>query len=649
MTTDKAKLAQNATKPSKSRRAKAAPAAPEMQIPPTTPPHSSPAVAPESANTQDDSAAHEAQKLERLTENLKKIEELSLRLTGALARQKAHDAALDGPGQELMMQAASAYLTTMLQNPAKMIENQVSYWGKTLAHYAQAQQAMASGEFRAPPDSTPQDKRFANPLWATHPFFNFVKQQYLMGAEAVHGTIGQIDGLAGRERARVEYFTKQIVDMMAPTNFLATNPDALEKAIETDGMSLVQGLQNLVADIEANDGELTVSLTDRSAFRLGENIATTPGAVVHRTALFELLQYSPSTDTVYEIPLLIFPPWINKYYVLDLGPRNSLIKWLVEQGFTVFVVSWVNPDKSYADTSMDDYIQGGYLEAINAVREISGQPQINAVGYCIAGTTLGLTLAHLQQKNEAPVKSATFFTTLTDFSDPGEVGVFLENDFVDGIERQSAADGLLSKSFMARTFSFLRSNELIWTPAIRSYMLGQTPPAFDLLYWNADGTNLPARMATQYLRDLCQDDGFAGGTYKVMGKPVRLSDVRLPLYAIACETDHIAHWRGSFNGIKQMGSAEKTFVLAQSGHIAGIINPPSKDKYGHYTSAAPIAGAPEDWKANAVFHAGSWWPRWGAWLAGNSGARIAAPALGGPNHPVLCPAPGTYVLSQPKA
>ncbi len=595
-------------------------------------------------NTQENAA-----KLEKLTENLKKIEELSLRLTGALAAQKAHDTALDGPGQEMMMQAAAAYLSTMMQNPSKIIEHQVSYWGKTLSHYAEAQKALASGEFRAPADATPQDRRFSNPLWTTHPFFNFVKQQYLIGADAVQSTVGEMEGLAERERARLDYFTRQIVDMMAPTNFLATNPDALEKAIATDGQSLVAGLENLVADVEANDGALAVSLADRSAFRVGENLATTAGAVVFRNKMFELIQYSPSTDTVYETPLLIFPPWINKFYVLDLGARNSLIKWIVDQGFTLFVVSWVNPDGSYADTSMDNYIQDGYLKAFDTVRAITGQAQINVVGYCIAGTTLGLTLAHLQKHGQSPAKSATFFTTLTDFSDPGEVGVFLENDFVDGIERQSAADGILSKTFMARTFSFLRSNELIWTPAIKSYMMGQTPPAFDLLYWNGDGTNLPAKMATQYLRDLCQDNGFAEGTYRVMGKPVRLSDVTLPIYAIACETDHIAHWRGSFNGIAQMGAAEKTFVLAQSGHIAGIVNPPSKDKYGHYTNSAPIAGKPEDWKAGAQFHAGSWWPRWAAWLAGRSGARIAAPALGSPNHPVLCAAPGTYVLASPKA
>ncbi len=661
MTTGKRKSSQNDTgaKPARPKRQKQAaqdPSAVQNSPPPhSPPPHSPPNPPPhQPQSAQDDTtdakgAAEHGARPDRLAENLKKIEALSQRLTAALAAQKAHDAALDGPGQELMMQAAAAYLATMMQNPSKIIEQQVAYWGKTLTHYAEAQKALASGEFRAPAAPTAQDRRFSNPLWSTHPFFSFVKEQYLIGAEAVQSTVGQIDGLAGHQRARLEYFTKQLIDMMAPTNFLATNPDALEQAIATDGQSLVAGLENLVADLEANGGALAVSLADRSAFRVGENLATTAGAVVFRNALFELIQYSPSTDWVYETPLLIFPPWINKFYVLDLSARNSLIKWIVDQGFTLFVVSWVNPDSSYADTSMDDYIQDGYLAAMDAVRAITGQAQINLVGYCIAGTTLGLTLAHLQNHGQSPAKSATFFTTLTDFSDPGEVGVFLENDFVDGIERQSASDGILSKTFMARTFSFLRSNELIWTPAIKSYMMGQTPPAFDLLYWNGDGTNLPAKMAVQYLRDLCQDNGFAGGTYRVLGKPVRLSDVTLPIYAIACETDHIAHWRGSFNGMAQMGSSEKTFILAQSGHIAGIVNPPSKDKYGHYTNAAPVAGNPEDWKAGAQFHAGSWWPRWAAWLAQRSGARIAAPALGGPNHPVLCAAPGTYVLASPKA
>ena len=579
-------------------------------------------------------------KLARMTGNLAKIEALSARLVKALADRRAHDKALDGPGQDVYVKAAAAYVAEMMQNPAKMIEHQVGYWGKTLKHYVEAQQALITGA--APADAGPKDKRFANPIWETNPAFNFLKQQYMLNAEAVKNAVGAMETLDETDRKRVEYFTGQIVDMFAPTNFLGTNPDALEKAVATDGESLVRGLENLVHDIEAGTGDLQVTLADAKAFTVGVNLATTAGSVVYRNRLFELIQYTPLTATVHQVPLLIFPPWINKFYVLDMKPANSLIKWVLEQGFTVFVVSWVNPGPDFAQTSMDDYIREGFLTAMAEVRRITGEVQINAVGYCIAGTTLGLTLAHLQQSGDTSVKSATFFTTLTDFSDPGEVGVFLGNDFVDGIERQSLQDGILSKAFMSRTFSFLRSNDLIYQPAIKSYMLGEAPPAFDLLYWNSDGTNLPCKMAIEYLRGLCQDDGFARGHFKVFGRPVRLADVKLPLCAVACETDHIAPWRASFDGVKQMGSAEKTFILSQSGHIAGIVNPPAKGKYGHFTSDAPMSNA-DDWLQTATFTQASWWPRWRDWLTERSGPQITARTASG----VLCAAPGTYVVADP--
>lgn len=586
-------------------------------------------------------------KLTRLTENLARVEALSARLMQAIAVRKPHDAALDGPSQEVFMKAATAYVTGMMQNPAKMMEQQVSYWGKTLRNYVEAQQAVVKGEAAAEPVATPvKDRRFANPLWDTNPAFNYLKQQYLLNVESVQTALSDMETLDADDRKRVEFFTRQIVDMFAPTNFLGTNPDALEKAMATDGESLVQGLENLVRDVEANRGNLAVTLSDQEAFKVGGNIATTPGSVIFRNRLFELIQYTPTTETVFKTPLLIFPPWINKFYVLDLKPANSLIRWIVEQGFTLFVVSWVNPDASYADTTMDDYIRDGFLTAMAETRRVTGEKQINAVGYCIAGTTLALTLAHLHKAGDASVKAATFFTTLTDFSDSGEVGVFLANDFVDGIERQSKADGILSKAFMSRTFSYLRSNDLIYQPAIKSYMLGETPPAFDLLFWNGDGTNLPATMAVEYLRGLCQDDGFAQGMFKVFGRNVKLSDVQLPLCAVACETDHIAHWKGSFNGVRQMGSPDKTFILAQSGHIAGIINPPSKGKYGHYSNAGPMA-APEDWRESATFTPASWWPRWRDWLAEKSGPQMPARVPGDGPLPILCPAPGTYVTAVP--
>ena len=590
--------------------------------------------------TTEDSDA--SAKLERLTGNLAKVEVLTARLMKAMADRRSHDKALDGPGQDVYVKAAAAYVAEMMSNPAKVLEHQIGYWGKTLKHYVEAQQALAKGEFVAPADPGPTDKRFSNPLWDTNPAFNYLKQQYLLNADAIKTAVSDMESLDDNDRKRVEFFTRQIVDMFAPTNFLGTNPDALEKAVATDGESLVQGLENLVHDIEAAGGNLQVTLADPEAFTVGKNIATTPGSVVFRNRMFELIQYTPTTETVHQTPLLIFPPWINKFYVLDMKPANSLIKWVVDQGFTVFVVSWVNPDASYAKTSMDDYIRDGFLTAMAQVRLITGEAQINAVGYCIAGTTLGLTLAHLQKAGDASVKSATFLTTLADFSDPGEVGVFLGNDFVDGIERQSHEDGILSKSFMSRTFSFLRSNDLIYQPAIKSYMLGEAPPAFDLLYWNGDGTNLPCTMALEYLRGLCQEDGFAKGEYKVFGRKVSLADVKVPLCAVACETDHIAHWKGSFNSVRQMGAADKTFILSQSGHIAGIVNPPSKGKYGHYTSEGPME-KPEDWLAGATFTQASWWPRWKDWLAERSGAQVPARVASN----VLCPAPGTYVVAVP--
>ncbi|MGQ0565730.1 MAG: class I poly(R)-hydroxyalkanoic acid synthase [Gemmobacter sp.] len=590
----------------------------------------------------------ESDRLARLNANLARVEELSQRMTAALSRRKKADAALHGPSQDVYVKAAAAYMAEMMQNPSKIIEHQVNYWGKTLKHYVEAQQVLAKGELKAPPDPGPKDRRFSNPLWDTHPFFNFLKQQYLVNAEAITGAMAGLEMLDPADRRRVEYFTKQVVDMMSPTNFLGTNPDALEKAVATDGDSLVKGLENLVRDIEAHEGDLLVTLADPQAFKVGGNIATTPGSVVYRNRMLELIQYAPTTETVHATPLIIFPPWINKFYILDLKAQNSLVKWIVDQGFTLFVVSWVNPDASYAEVGLDDYIHDGYLRTMAEVRRITGEKQVNAVGYCIAGTTLSLTLAHLARAGDTSVKSATFFTTMTDFSDQGEFGVFLNDDFVDGIERQVAQDGILDSAFMSRTFSFLRSNDLIYQPAIRSYMMGEAPPAFDLLYWNGDGTNLPAKMAMDYLRGLCQNDGLAKGTFPVFGEPVSLSQVTLPVCAIACETDHIAAWKASFNGVRQMGTPDKTFILSQSGHIAGIVNPPSKGKYGHYTNDGPMT-TPDDWLKGATFTDGSWWPRWGAWLAAQSGGQVPARVPGQGSNLTLDAAPGTYVVARAEA
>ncbi|MEL6588207.1 MAG: class I poly(R)-hydroxyalkanoic acid synthase, partial [Pseudomonadota bacterium] len=481
------------------------------------------------------------------------------------------------------------------------------------------------------------------------PYYNFLKQQYQISATAIRDTVQDLDGLEPVDKRRVEFFSQQILDLFAPTNFLATNPEAMAKAVETEGDSLVKGLENLVRDIEANKGDWLVTLSDPEAFQVGVNIGATEGSVVFRNRMFELIQYMPTTEKVRKTPIVLFPPWINKFYILDLKPQNSLIKWIVDQGYTLFVVSWVNPDADYADVQMSNYVDEGYLTAIDVAKEITGEAQVNAIGYCIAGTTLSLTLGLLSRRKDKSVRSATFFTTLADFEDPGEMGVFLDDDFLEGIERESAMKGYLDRFFMGRTFSYLRSNDLVYGPAIKSYMLGEAPPAFDLLYWNGDGTNLPGPMVTEYLRNLCTGNLLATTGYDFIGEDgLTLGDVKVPVCAIACETDHIAQWKGAWQSAAKMGARDKTFILSESGHIAGIVNPPSKKKYGHYTNeTGQDFDTPEAWQEAATFHDGSWWPRWEEWLRGRSGRLVKARDPGGPNHPILAPAPGTYVVAKP--
>ncbi len=578
----------------------------------------------------------------KLEANLGRIEELTQRLLAAMARKKQTPASLQGPSPELYAKAASAYMTEMMQNPSKLMEHQLSYWSKSVKNFVEAQHVLTQGKLDAPPADTPKDRRFGHEMWDTNPYFNYIKQQYLMNADAVHTAIGAIETMDEGEKRRLEFFGQQIVDMFSPNNFLATNPEALSLAAETEGESLVAGLENMIADLEANEGELVVTLADKKAFEVGRNLGTTPGAVVFRNHLFELIQYAPTTEKVHEIPLVIFPPWINKFYILDLKPQNSLIKWAVEQGYTVFVVSWVNPTPDYRDTSLNDYVEDGYLTAIAQVKKICDTKKVNAVGYCIAGTTLSIAMSLMAQRGDKSINAATLFTTLTDFSDQGEVGVFLDDDFVDGIEAEVQESGMLSSFYMSRTFSYLRSRDLIYGPAINSYMLGKAPPAFDLLYWNGDSTNLPARMSIEYLRGLCQDDLFATEGFPIGDSVAKLSEVNVPICAIACETDHIAAWKSSFRGVQKMGSKDKTFILSESGHIAGIVNPPSRVKYGHYTNS-DMGLTPEDWQAGADRQDGSWWPLWDTWLAPRSGKQIAARKPGAKSHPVLEPAPGSYV------
>ncbi len=578
--------------------------------------------------------------LTRLQENLEKVDGLTKRLVMALANKKPDRPDLSGPDQELYIKAASAYFAKMLSDPTKLIEQQVGHFKRSLEYMAESQAAAADGNDHKKA-STP-DRRFSGAQWEANPFFNMVRQQYLLSSEAIEEAVSDLDGLDGQERKQIGFFTKQIVDLLSPTNYLGTNPEALDKALKTDGQSLVSGLENMVRDIEANEGELLVTLADPGAFEVGANIASTPGSVVFQNRMFQLIQYAPTTETVHEIPLVIIPPWINKFYILDLKEKNSFIKFAAGQGFTVYVVSWVNPDASLSEAGFDTYMHEGLLEAVSKVREITAQEKVNIIGYCIGGTLLATSLAWLARKKQTPIRAATFFTTLTDFEDAGDLSVFIDDNFLEGIEEEVNETGYLDSRFMAKTFSYLRANDLVYGPAIRSYLMGEAPPAFDLLYWNGDSTNLPARMAKEYLRKLYQNNELARGMFEISGEKLSMKEIRVPVYVVATKTDHIAPWQSSFKGLNRT-RGQKRFILAGSGHIAGIINPAGSQKYGYQTNDASPRDT-DEWLAGATAHEGSWWADGSGGLARRSGKKIPARKPGKtPNFPAIEPAPGFYV------
>lgn len=581
----------------------------------------------------------------QLGKNLQKLEELSGRFFEVLSNKKQINPALNGPGHDIFVKTAGAYLKSIAQSPTFILEQQVSYWGKTLEYFAETQKHFFS-EANDAVNTEYVDRRFTHQLWKSSPFFKYVLKQYQANSDMIKTAVAQVEGLSPKDQARLEYFSSQIIDMMAPTNFFGTNPDALERAFLTKGRSLVQGLENLIRDLEANDGELLVRLADQSAFKVGSDLAATPGKVVFRNRLFELIQYTPSTEKVYNTPLLIFPPWINKYYILDLRANNSLIRWIVDQGYTLFVVSWVNPDSTYSNVGLEDYIEQGYLEAIDQVKSICKVKKINALGYCIAGTTLSLVMSIMSQRGDSSLNSATLLTTLTDFSNQREFTPFLQNDFIDAIESEIKSKGILESFIIARTFSFLRSNDLIYTPAIKSYMMGEAPPSFDLLFWNGDGSNLPGKMAIQYLRHLCQENQFEKNELIMFDKKIGAVDIETPVFAISCETDHIASWKDSFRGLQNFSSKEKVFVLSEAGHVAGIINAPDRNKYGYYFRKDDV-NDPEQWKIGAEFVKESWWPFWERWLREKSKDLVEAriPFLSGDLD--LGDAPGCYVHQKP--
>ncbi|MBL8551192.1 MAG: class I poly(R)-hydroxyalkanoic acid synthase [Hyphomonadaceae bacterium] len=496
-------------------------------------------------------------------------------------------------------------------------------------------------EAEAPPPS--RDKRFRDPEWAANPAFSLMRDTYLATADFLTDLVERTQGLDQDAKRKAAFFIKQAVDAASPSNFLLTNPAALRAMLLTRGESLKRGMENLAADMKRGKGALAITQTDMDAFKLGENVATSKGKVVFRNDVIELLQYEATTKAVHEVPLLIFPPWINKFYILDLQPKNSFIKWLTDQGHTVFVVSWANPDAALAKKTFEDYMEDGVFAAVNAVNDATRCDRVNAVGYCIGGTLLSACLAWMAAKGDQRIQSATFFAAQMDFEQAGDLRVFTDKASLAYLEgRIQSQGGVLDAQAMADTFNALRANDLIWNYVVDNYYLGNKPPPFDLLFWNADQTRMPAALHMFYLRRFYSENAMARNELTLMGEPIRLSKVKIPVYMQCSKEDHIAPAPSVFRSAKLWGGPV-TYMMAGSGHIAGVINHPSANKYQHWTNDAALPATLEQWQAGAKEHPGSWWPHWDKWLRKISGPDVPARVPGDCELDVLADAPGTYV------
>jgi polyhydroxyalkanoate synthase len=550
------------------------------------------------------------------------------------------------PADELgIAQAFMEMMAKLLANPYRLAQAQMNLVWDYFSLWQHSLLRFMGLEAKPVAQPTKGDNRFKDEQWEEHFLFDFIKQSYLITARHIHDVVSNVEGLPADTQKKVNFFTRQYVDALSPSNFALTNPAVFRETVKSHGQNLIKGLNNLLRDMEEGNGQLRIRMTDTSAFELGKNVATTPGKVVYRTELMELLQFAPATAEVYKRPLLILPPWINKYYILDLREKNSFIKWATDQGHTVFVVSWVNPDARLAEMGFDDYLTAGSLAALDAVCKQTGEDEVNLIGYCLGGTLLGATLAYLAAKKDKRPVSATFFTSLLDFSIPGELGVFIDEQQVQNLEKKMFERGYLEGSEMATTFNMLRANDLIWSFVVNNYLLGKDPFPFDLLFWNSDSTRMPAKMHSFYLRNMYMKNLLKEpGGIELCGTPIDLRKIKIPAYFISTIEDHIAPWKGTYLGAQRL-SGPVRFVLGGSGHIAGIVNPPSANKYGYWVNPAKtLPATPEQWFEGAQQQPGSWWTDWQQWIAAQNGdEKVPArdPAKG--KLKPLEDAPGSYV------
>ena len=595
--------------------------------------------------TQDDESAENGTEMAKIMAN---IADRSQRLVSDFIARNASGKAVDMSDSAQIGAAFLELTQKMMQDPAKMVEAQVSLWNDYMNLWRNTTLRMLGQEVEPIIEPEKGDRRFRDDTWQENEVFEFIKQSYLLTSRWMNATVSDVEGLDPQTAHKVDFYTRQFADAIAPTNFVMTNPEVLKATAESRGENLVKGLENMLEDMERGKGRLLISMTDEEAFEVGVNVAVAPGKVIYQNDLIQLIQYSPTTEQHHATPLLIIPPWINKFYILDLREKNSLVKWLTDQGYSTFVVSWVNPDESLADKRFDDYMLEGAIAAIEAVKGACNVKKVNVTGYCIGGTLLAATLAYLKAEGDDSVNTATFLTALTDFEEVGDIRVFIDEEQVAELEqRMDESGGFLEGADMAKTFNMLRSNDLIWSFVVNNYLLGKDPFPFDLLYWNADTTRMPKAMHSFYLRNMYLENNLVKpGGITLDGVPIDLRTIELPTYMISCKEDHIAPWASTYEATK-IFQGKVRFVLSASGHIAGVVNPPAANKYCYWTNEKNPKSA-EKWLESADEHAGSWWVDWDAWLKSQSGKIVEARVPGEGSLKVIEDAPGSYCAARPE-
>jgi polyhydroxyalkanoate synthase len=584
-----------------------------------------------------------AEESERMKGAFKDIAERSQKLLQDFAEKYKADG--PQPADPLRLtQTFMDFTAKMLADPNRLLQAQMELWQQYMNLWQVTAQRMMGQKVEPVVEPTKGDKRFNDPAWKDEVVFDYLKQSYLLTARWLQHTVKEVEGVDDKTAKKVDFYTRQFIDAMSPSNFAMTNPQVVKATVESKGENLLKGLQNLLTDLERGKGTLAIRQTDMKAFKVGDNVATSPGKVVFQNKVMQLLQYAPATEQVYEMPLLIVPPWINKFYILDLKPENSFIKWATEQGYTVFVISWVNPDEQQSKLAFEDYIKLGPLAALDAIEKATGENKVSAIGYCIGGTLMAATLAYMAARGDDRIAACTFFTAQVDFTEPGELGVFIDEDQLASVEEMMSKKGYLEGSEMATTFNMLRANDLIWSFVVNNYLMGKDPFPFDLLFWNADATRMPAAMHSYYLRNMYQKNLLVKpGGLVVDNVPIDLRKISIPVYLQAGKEDHIAPAKSVYKAT-QIFSGPVRFMLAGSGHIAGVVNPPRNKKYQHWLNeTAKNPATLDEWRAGAQEFPGSWWHDWDKWLSAKSGPKVPARVPGQGGLPAIEDAPGSYV------